>query len=279
MAAADGVAFALHAELPAAARAPEEQLVEVFGHLPVPVELHARALVPLIVVVPELFVKIGLYLLRRHGLHLLGGEQHAHGDVHAPGAVVQVVLGRGQIAAGDLRIQHGHPEVLEQVPAAERAGLVGAGDGAHALRKDDEPPAGADDAYHLADGIGLLDEVLLRHHLHDAQHGGQVAAEELVVADDKIEGVGPESRRREHIVDARGVVGHHHVALAQIGLYIVGICKVHAVFLFEKRVRHVYERPERGLVHRLERAFFQFFLLCQLFRHLLSPSLALIRAL
>lgn len=120
--------------------------------------------------------------------------------------------------------------------------------------QEDDAPALPDYPQDLADGVRLLCEVLLRHGLHLRQHAVQVAAEKLVVAHDEVEGVGPESRGREDIVLARGVVGYDYVRLAAIGLYVVDICEADSQLFAEQRVGHADHEPEFQLVNGLELA-------------------------
>ena len=180
--------------------------MEVPGHPALAGVFDAGGLVPLVVVVVEFLVELGLYLLGGELGQALLREEDAHLHLHAAGPVLQVELRRGEVAARDLRIKHRDLEALEQMPAAHGAGLVRPGDAAHPLRQEDDAPALPDYPQDLADGVRLLCEVLLRHGLHLRQHAVQVAAEKLVVAHDEVEGVRPEGRGREHIVLARGVV-------------------------------------------------------------------------
>ena len=161
--------------------------------------------------------------------------------------------------------------------AAQGAGLVGAGDGAHALGEQDYAPAGADDLYYLPYGVGLVHEVLFRHYLHHAEYHGQVAAEELVVAHDKVEGVRQEGRRGEHIVHARGVVGDYYIALTAVFGHVVDICKVRVVLLGEHTVHyHFAQQPVDKRGDRMQLPAFKLLLLGEIFHRCFTPSIYIV---
>ncbi|MPM58627.1 hypothetical protein SDC9_105459 [bioreactor metagenome] len=156
----NGIPMTAHGEFCSAAGAAIQQRMELVGNPPAAVVAHVCLLVPFVIVVLNRAIQLSLDFLRAHAGELLGRKQLVDDDVHATRPLVQAVLRASQVATGNFRNVHRYAKVLEQLSAADGAGLVSAANGTHALRKQNHTPAAAQHAGNLLDRINIRREVL-----------------------------------------------------------------------------------------------------------------------
>ena len=222
-----------------------QQRVQFLRHLALAVKAYLPLLIPDIVIVGQQTVHGVFYFPDAHVAKLLGGEHTVHADLNAALALVQTVLGIGQITAGDLGIIHGKAQFLQQLGTARNGRLCHAGNGAHALGHDADIAALLCHTQYLAHGIGVGREVLLGDHLHGRQQPMRGETEKFIIAHHKVQPFGPAGRCGELIVHPGGVVGNHHNGAFLFGrVCIIGkMGMVQAIqnldYLHQKPIKHL----------------------------------------
>ena len=135
---------------------------------------YAGLLVPGVVVLLKGVVENIGNLILAEGGKLLRGKELIHGHMHLAPALIQAVLGIGQVAALNMAHEHRYLKVLKQLCGAQGYGLVCAGYAAHTLREEAYHAAAFKDAGDFLYAVYVCGKVLFGYYLQNLKHQRQM---------------------------------------------------------------------------------------------------------